>query len=66
MADDPDDLAAQDARDWRRRRWGILTEDGAIFGLTRAETGELTLLEREFGPSGLPDQFRTLDRGTTP
>lgn len=50
--------AAKWATEQRRRRWGILAEDGAIFGLTAGETAELAALEREFGASGLGVEFR--------
>jgi len=51
--------AAQDARRRRRRRWGVLAEDGAIFGLTVAESAELARLEAEFGSSPLPAEMRS-------
>jgi hypothetical protein len=51
------DDAAWERRE-RRRRWSILAEDGAIFGLTERETAELAQLEAEFGPSGLDAGYR--------
>jgi hypothetical protein len=46
-------------RDWRRRRWKILAEDGEVFGLTPAESAELARLEGEFGPTGLGAEMRS-------
>lgn len=43
----------------RRRRWHILAEDGALFGLTEKESAELARLEQEFGESGLAEEMRT-------
>lgn len=53
MDDDEDAIKA------RRRRWHILQEDGAIFGLTPKESAELARLEQEFGDSGLPQEMRS-------
>jgi hypothetical protein len=49
----------RDRRDQRIRRWMTLAEDGAIFGLTRAESAELARLEHEFGHSGLAQGMRS-------
>jgi hypothetical protein len=46
-------------RDWRRRRWTVLAEDGAVFGLNAAQSVELKRLEDEFGPTGLAEEFRS-------
>lgn len=52
-------MADDDNKTWRRRRWNILKDDGAVFGLTHAETAELEDLEKEFGDSGLAKEFRS-------
>jgi hypothetical protein len=36
-----------------------LAEDGAVFGLTPAESAELARLEAELGPSGLAAEKRS-------
>lgn len=43
----------------RQRRYEILCEDGAVFGLTPRESAELAELEKEFGPSGLSQDMRS-------
>jgi hypothetical protein len=54
-----DERLEADARDRRIRRWMTLAEDGAVFGLTPAESAELARLEAELGPSGLAAEMRS-------
>jgi len=49
----------EDQKRWRKRRWHILQEDGAIFGLTPKESAELAALEEEFGLTGLAKEMRS-------
>jgi hypothetical protein len=53
-----DEERETELRDWRRRRWTTLAEDGAVFGLTAKESAEMARLEAEFGPSGLAAEMR--------